>query len=1158
MRIENNNNPGSRLAPSGCFTRVEGETYYRISSFDRMPPFFMNIPSDTDLWMYISSTGGLTAGRVDPDGALFEYQTVDKLHRSHYHTGPITLIRADRQEEGELLWEPFTGTCTDRQTVERNLYKNVAGNRLIFEEINHELGLEFSYRWSPCDEFGHIRTATLKNCGGSVLSLRILDGLRNILPFGAPLALYQQSSSLVDAYKRADLEPGSEVAVFSLTSRIIDRAEAAEELKANLAWCSDPEDFSVHLSPDTVRLFREGRALPEEKVLTGRRGNYLLTSEIDLEPGDISRWHIAADSGRSHLQVSELLSIVREGKGLDRRIDEALDRARENLVRIVGSADGIQTTGSRKATVHHYANVLYNNMRGGVFASNYDIPAEDFIDFVRTRNRAVAEEAEDLLDPITGTVTVDELAEEVEKSSNPDLIRLSYEYLPLYFGRRHGDPSRPWNNFSINIRNSDGERRLDYQGNWRDIFQNWEALSLSFPRFIPNIIAKFVNASTVDGFNPYRITREGIDWEVPDPDDPWSYIGYWGDHQIIYLLKFLETLPLYYPGVLEKMLEKNIYSYADVPYRIRSYQDILRDPESTVDFDTALASRIDKRVRAKGTDGKLVHADSGRVYHVNLLEKLLVPVLSKLSNLVPDGGIWMNTQRPEWNDANNALAGNGLSVVTLCYLRRHLVFIAEFLKKIQDREIPVSVEVAEWLDGLFAELKRALPAVRDEEPLSDSERKKIMDTLGEGFSRYREEVYSSGFSGKRALPVSRVILFLDAALEHVESSIRANRREDGLFHAYNILRISNDGKEASIEHLYEMLEGQVAALSSGIIDPAGAVDIMQQLFNSPIFSEQKGSFLLYPERDLPGFMEKNMIPREEVKRIDLLSGLLSEGDRSIVAEDAGGVIRFNSNFANVRDLSGALDRLARARDLKDQVDRDRGKILDLFEKVFRHRTFTGRSGTMYGYEGIGCIYWHMVSKLMLALQEITLRACRNGCDERITRELTGLYYRVRSGLGFERTVTGYGAFPADPYSHTPRHGGAKQPGMTGQVKEEIITRFGELGVEVRDGYVRFDPVILAGDEMMDEEGRFDYYAPDGSEKSIRLRKGSLAFTFCQVPVVYHPEKSDPWIRVVWADGAETEETGNSLDPRQSRELFGRKGSVSRIDVGIPEGGLYNR
>ncbi|MBD3180139.1 MAG: hypothetical protein GF417_11435, partial [Candidatus Latescibacteria bacterium] len=338
MRAKCGDNTWRNPEPAGGFTRIGGETYYRISSFDHLPPFFMNIPSDTDLWMFITSTGGLTAGRVDPDGALFEYQTVDKLYHAHSHTGPVTVICVNRPESPRLLWEPFAGMPEARFSVERNLYKCVAGNRLIFEEINHHLGLEFSYRWSACDQFGHIRTASLKNSSGSRLKLNILDGLRNILPFGAPLALYQQSSSLVNAYKRTDLETDSGIAVFSLTSKIIDRAEAAEELRANLAFCSRPEEFSVHLSPDTVRLFRGGRVLPEDEVLTGRPGSYLLNSTISLEPGESCRWHIAADSGKSQLEVAQLRSVITGEDNLDSRIEGALNRAGENLVRLVGSA----------------------------------------------------------------------------------------------------------------------------------------------------------------------------------------------------------------------------------------------------------------------------------------------------------------------------------------------------------------------------------------------------------------------------------------------------------------------------------------------------------------------------------------------------------------------------------------------------------------------------------------------------------------------------------------------------------------------------------------------------------------------------------------------------------------------------------------------------
>ena len=123
-------------------------------------------------------------------------------------------------------------------------------------------------------------------------------------------------------------------------------------------------------------------------------------------------------------------------------------------------------------------------------------------------------------------------------------------YLPLTFSRRHGDPSRPWNKFSIRVRDAAGRRVVNYEGNWRDIFQNWEALVASEPAYLGSMIATFLGAMTPDGYNPYRIGRDGIDWEVIEPDNPWSHIGYWGDHQVVYLLRLLEAAQARDPALL--------------------------------------------------------------------------------------------------------------------------------------------------------------------------------------------------------------------------------------------------------------------------------------------------------------------------------------------------------------------------------------------------------------------------------------------------------------------------------------------------------------------------------------------------------------------------------------------------------------------------------
>ena len=152
-------------------------------------------------------------------------------------------------------------------------------------------------------------------------------------------------------------------------------------------------------------------------------------------------------------------------------------------------------------------------------------------------------------------------------------------------------------------------------------------------------------------------------------------------------------------------------------------------------------------------------------------------------------------------------------------------------------------------------------------------------------------------------------------------------------------------------------------------------------------------------------------------------------------------------------------------------------LAEAYERLLQHRAFTGRSGTMFGYEGLGCIYWHMVAKLLLAVQERVFEAADRNAPE--LASLKAHYRRVRDGLGYRKTAAEYGAFPADPYSHTAAEGGAQQPGMTGQVKEEILARWGELGVRVQGGRIRFDPVLLDGAEI-----------PDG---------GQLNFSFARVP-----------------------------------------------------------
>jgi len=122
---------------TGEFLDREGERFYGIRNVDEMEPFLVSVISSEDHWLFVSSTGGLTAGRVSPSTALFPYACVDKIHDSWAHTGPRTIVRL-RDAEAERCWEPFNREHRRRYSVSRNLYKNTLGNKLCFEEVNHD------------------------------------------------------------------------------------------------------------------------------------------------------------------------------------------------------------------------------------------------------------------------------------------------------------------------------------------------------------------------------------------------------------------------------------------------------------------------------------------------------------------------------------------------------------------------------------------------------------------------------------------------------------------------------------------------------------------------------------------------------------------------------------------------------------------------------------------------------------------------------------------------------------------------------------------------------------------------------------------------------------------------------------------------------------
>jgi hypothetical protein len=282
-----------------------------------------------------------------------------------------------------------------------------------------------------------------------------------------------------------------------------------------------------------------------------------------------------------------------------------------------------------------------------------------------------------------------------------------------------------------------------------------------------------------------------------------------------------------------------------------------------------------------------------------------------------------------------------------------------------------------------------------------------------------------------------------------------------------------------------------------------------------------------------------------------LERLLRDGDRTLVVRDVNGGVHFNGAFRNRHDVIAAMKSLE-ASGYSELVQEGRDQVLGLFEQVFDHRSYTGRSGTFFGYEGLGCIYWHMVSKLVLAVQRSIFDARDTAADDTTLRQLVTAYYDLRSGLGGSKTPEEFGAFPTDPYSHTPAHSGAKQPGLTGQVKEDILSRWGELGVRVIEGQIMFDPILLRSSEFITEPGIFEYVDIGGRRNTIDLDSGSLAFTCCQTPFIYR-QSTTPTIRIVREDDSVKVIGGITVDRDTSAAIFARSGVIHRVEVELTPG-----
>ena len=176
----------------------------------------------------------------------------------------------------------------------------------------------------------------------------------------------------------------------------------------------------------------------------------------------------------------------------------------------------------------------------------------------------------------------------------------------------------------------------------------------------------------------------------------------------------------------------------------------------------------------------------------------------------------------------------------------------------------------------------------------------------------------------------------------IYDTLNTSKRTDKLYQSYNILQLDPTAKCARVRHLGLMLEGQVSALSSGIISGSDACEMLSALKASELYCEERNSYMLYANKVLPNFLEFNRIESQKVINNSILKIMLSANDHRILEPILDDTSRFVPGIKNVYDLQEAITNLGKEYTQLEDFELASQEILDLYELTFKHDNFTGQ------------------------------------------------------------------------------------------------------------------------------------------------------------------------------------------------------------------------
>jgi len=697
-----------------------------IENYDRQPAFSSFLPGlagvkGIPVWSYYTNRGqGINSFGIHNKGnAMMEFNPANTA----YENTPVKGFRTFARLKGQFF-EPF---CSYDRSAARRM--EIEKNTVAIVEESHGIRITVRYFILPQENIGALaRYVTVENLGEEQ-EIELLDGMPQIIVYGITNSQYKEMSNLFKSWVDIkNLERNAPL--YTMRASSDDSAEVSE-IEGGYYYCCAMEGA---LQP----------IIYDKSVVFGQDSS-MLKPVVFMEEGLKGVWE-KSQCFANKIPCAFVAVERKLGKG-----------ERFSFVSYAGYTPSAELL-NRKTREFCRSGYVEEKLRDARTL------AETFTRDVWTKSA----------DPVFDQYIQQCYLDNFLRGGYPFIFGQGEDKKVIHlFSRKHGDPERDYNFFSIA-----GEYYSQGNGNYRDVCQNRRNDVFFCPEVGDFNVRQFYNLVQMDGYNPLEIRpstfvipsanrekaeeilssyvgdgREKLRKLIQNPFTPGQITtaiaahdlalrgdeeklveellavsrqrqeagfgeGYWSDHWD-YNLDLIENYLLIYPEKKKELI------FGDHSYRYYNSIGVVRPRKDTYVLNKGRArqygsmARCEEKLAIPGFDERgtnWLKDKNGEEVTTTLFGKLMTLAINKFALLDSYGlGVEMEGGKPGWNDAMNGLPGLfGSSMPETLELKRLVEFLLEAVRECLEGEGMDGIGLCRELYDFMYGIDRALLREQDD------------------------------------------------------------------------------------------------------------------------------------------------------------------------------------------------------------------------------------------------------------------------------------------------------------------------------------------------------------------------------------------------------------------------------------------------------------